>query len=84
MLPGVSVVPAAAHRSFIPLSKAGIQYGSSAQWGSIYGGDFKDKHVDLTANHAMAQAVGAMFNGGWRMVTSVWRMACCMCMGLVV
>jgi hypothetical protein len=47
------------------LSKAGIQYGSSAQWGSIYGNDFKDKRVDLTANHAMAQAVGAMFNGAW-------------------
>ncbi|KAF6258841.1 hypothetical protein COO60DRAFT_1074463 [Scenedesmus sp. NREL 46B-D3] len=51
------------NKSFIPLSKAGIQLGSSAQWCSSYGADFLPSKTDLSANKAMAAAVSNMFNG---------------------
>eukprot|EP00879_Flechtneria_rotunda_P001687 GHRR01001847.1.p1 GENE.GHRR01001847.1~~GHRR01001847.1.p1 ORF type:complete len:491 (+),score=205.40 GHRR01001847.1:25-1473(+) len=54
---------AARNKSFIPLSKAGIQLGSSAQWQSTYGGDFIPRKADLSANKAMATAVAGIFNG---------------------
>ncbi|GBF90561.1 hypothetical protein Rsub_03133 [Raphidocelis subcapitata] len=52
---------AARNRSFIPLSKAGVQ--ALPQWTTTHVAEFGDRPIDLTANRAMAAAVSAMFNG---------------------